>query len=179
MQISNTTKFHENIEEKNIEIFVQEFIESLPENYEVVCENTAKQALSYSLQARKLKTRIEESRKEIIRPHIDFQKSIMKFAKDFYEKLDLIELSLKEQISDWMKTQKENPFDCFDEIEVEDGKISMKKFWDFEIENPLLIPHEFLKPDEEKIKKYIASGIRNIPGIKIFKYESAQMRVKN
>lgn len=86
--------------------FVSEFLANMPEDYEVSCEDTAKQALSYSLQARKLKSRIEESRKEIVRPHIDFQKAVMKFAKDFNEKLDSIESRLHVKIHDWMKKQK-------------------------------------------------------------------------
>ena len=167
------------IQQQLVEEFVMEFLDQAPSSYEVTCEDTAKQALSYSLQARKLKTRIEDSRKEIVRPHIDFQKAVMKFAKDFNEKLDSIETNLHIKIANWMKAQKDNPFACVDELEVEDGKITVKKAWDFEIEDPTIVPPAFLCPDEDSIKKAVASGIRKIPGVRIFSYESTQMRVKN
>lgn len=159
--------------------FAAEFLDATPETFVVTCEDTAKQALSYSLQARKLKSRIEESRKEIVRPHIDFQKAVMKFAKDFNDKLDSIETRLHIKVADWMKSQKENPFTYVDEIEVEDGKISIKKSWDFEIDDPTIVPPAFLKPDEDSIKKAIASGVRKIPGVRIFSYETTSLRVKN
>lgn len=149
------------------------------QNIDVVCEDTAKQALSYSLQARKIKNQIETSRKEIVRPHVDFQKAVMKFAKDMSEKMDHIETNLHVKIADWMKKQKDNPFTMVDEIEVEDGKISSKAAWDFVFEDESAIPREFLIVDEAAIKKAVAAGIRNIPGVKIFSYETTQMRVKN
>jgi len=151
----------------------------MPEDYEITCEDTARQALSYTLQARKLKNQIEESRKEIVRPHIDFQKAIMKFSKDFSNKLDSIETNLHAKIATWMKEQEENPFCHVEELEVEDGKISMKKAWDFEIVDEEVIPRSFLMPDEDAIKKAITSGIRHIPGIGIFEHQSTQIRVKN
>ncbi len=156
-----------------------EFLDQAPSMQEVNCEQSARQALCYSLQARKLKNQIETSRKEIVRPHIDFQKAVMKIANDFNDKLGLIETSLQVKITDWMKEQKDNPFTYIDEIEVEDGKISLKQNWDFEIEDPTSVPPQFLKPDEDTIKRAIASGLRKIPGVKIFSYESTQMRVKN
>ncbi len=156
-----------------------DFLTIDPCDYEVTCEDTAKQALSYGLQARKLKSKIEDSRKEIVRPHIDFQKAIMKFSKDFSEKLDAIETNLQLKIADWIKTQKENPFTCIDELEVEDGKITCKTQWDFELQDEREVPSEYLMVDVAAIEKAIKNGVRNIPGTRIFSYESTQMRVKN
>ena len=156
-----------------------DFLAMAPSMYEVTCEDTAKQALSYSLQARKLKNQIEDSRKEIVRPHIDFQKAVMKFAKDFNEKLDSIETGLQKKIQSWMEAQKENPFSMVDELEVEDGKITVKKNWDFEVQDEREVPREYMQVDAGAIEKAIKNGVRKIPGVKIFSYESTQMRVKN
>ena len=149
------------------------------EDFEITCEDTAKQALSYTLQARKIKNQIEESRKNIVRPHLDFQKAVMKFAKDIQEKFDSIENVLHKKISSWMKTQRENPFTRVDEIIVEDGSISYKTKYDCEIIDETLIPREYLKIDEEAIKKSVNAGVRKIPGVKIFNHETTTLRVKN
>lgn len=156
-----------------------DFLSMEPSTYEVTCEDTAKQALSYSLQACKLKCRIEDTRKEIVRPHIDFQKAIMQFSKDFSEKLDSIEACLHVKIAEWMKTKKDDPFNFIDEIVVEDGKITCKTNWDFELQDERLVPPEYLTVDVAAIEKAIKNGVRNIPGTRIFSYESTQMRVKN
>ena len=162
-----------------MEAFDHEFLAHNPQNYEVTCEDTAKQALSYSLQARKLKSRIEDSRKEIVRPHIDFQKAVMKFAKDFNEKLDNIESTLHVKIHDWMKKQKDNPFACVDELKVEDGTITCKTNWDFEVQDDRQVPREYLQVDAGAIEKAIKNGVRKIPGVRIFSYETTSLRVKN
>lgn len=162
-----------------MKVMTDEFVSLNAETYEVTCEDTARQALSYSLQARKLKNRVEESRKEIVRPHIDFQKAVMKFAKDFSEKLENVEFTLHNKISSWMIKQKENPFGYVEELEVEDGKISFKKEWDFQVEDDTQVPREYLQVDAGSIEKAIKNGVRKIPGVKIFSYETTQMRVKN
>lgn len=159
--------------------FAAEFLDATPETFVVTCEDTAKQALSYSLQARKLKSRIEDSRKEIVRPHIDFQKAVMKFAKDFNEKLDNIESTLHVKIHDWMKKQKDNPFACVDELKVEDGTITCKTNWDFEVQDDREVPREYLQVDAGAIEKAIKNGVRKIPGVRIFSYETTSLRVKN
>lgn len=148
-------------------------------NVPIVDEASAKQALSMSLQARKMKNQVEESRKEIVRPHIDFQKAVMKFAKDLNEKFEDIETTLHIKIAEWMKTQKDNPFTIVDELKVDDGTLTCKTNWVFEVQESTAVPREYLMPDEDKIKRAIANGIRNIPGVRIYSYESTHMRVKN
>ncbi|PWU06776.1 MAG: hypothetical protein C5B43_01300 [Verrucomicrobia bacterium] len=169
----------EELRQQLLDGFDKEFLSHIDKDYEVTCEDTAKQALSYALQSRKLKSRIEDSRKEIVRPHIDFQKAVMKFSKDISDKLDSIEKNLHVKIAVWMKEQKENPFSCVDEIQVEDGKILLKNSWDFRIEDETKIPREYMLVDEAAIEKAVNNGIRNIPGVKIFSYETTQLRVKN
>ena len=58
----------------------------------------------------------------------------------------------------------------------EDVIASTKTKWVFEIENDELVPLEFTCIDEAKIKKAIAMGIREIPGVKIFETKEMQIR---
>lgn len=145
----------------------------------VTNSDEAKNLLSCSLQARKMKNQIEETRKKIVRPHIDFQKAVMTFVKEFVERLDSIENNLQSKVQNWLLEQRENPFSSIDAIEVEDGKMFYRECWDYTIEDENLLPRACLEPSKEKIKQMVSMGVRNIPGVKIFRTESTQMRVKN
>ena len=46
-------------------------------------EESASQALSMSLQARKIRKQLDETRLSIVRPHLDFQKAINKIVKEY------------------------------------------------------------------------------------------------
>lgn len=144
-------------------------------------EDSAKTALSMGLQARKLRQQLDESRKEIVKPHFDYQKAINKIVKDMEAKLEDIEQNLKDKITQWNENRKELPFGNLTnlEIQVEDGQLYTQKKWIFDIDDSTLIPVEYLSLDEKKIKEAIANGIRNIPGVQIFEKEELVMRVKN
>jgi len=146
---------------------------------QVTDEDSARQALSCSLQARKIKNKVEQSRKEIVRPHIDFQKAVMKFTKDVFEGFEQIEKDFQLKVSDWMDTQKENPFTRVDEIKVDDGSINLKTVHSFTVTDEALVPREFLAVDDKKVKDAIAKGQRNIPGVEILTFEVPVLRVKN
>lgn len=150
------------------------------ENFEIACEQDAKQALSMSLQARKLKKALEEKRSEIVRPHIDFQRAVNSFAKEYTATLEKIEERLKGKLEVWLEAQKTfQPNFCELMIEVEDGKLTQKEELDFCIEEFDKIPSNYLKVDEKKIKEAIKMGMRNIPGIKIFQKKTLSMRINN
>jgi phosphomannomutase len=144
-------------------------------------EDSAKTALSMSLQARKLRQQLDESRKEIVKPHFDYQKAINKIVKDLEGKLEQIEQGLKEKIEGWNQERKDLPFGNITslEIKVEDGLLYTQKKWDYSIDNSALVPVEYMSIDEKKIKEAVANGIRNIPGVQIFEKEELVMRVKN
>jgi hypothetical protein len=144
-------------------------------------EDSAKTALSMSLQARKLRQQLDESRKEIVKPHFDYQKAINKIVKDMEGKLEQIEEGLRQKIVGWNENRKELPFENLTdlEIKVEDGQMYTQKKWDFDIDQSELIPVEYMSIDEKKIKEAIANGVRNIPGVQIFEKEELVMRVKN
>lgn len=148
-------------------------------NTQIRCENTAKQGLSLALQAKKLTNQIEESRKEIVKPHIDYQKAMMKFAKDISSKLEEMQDQLQDKVYSWMKDQKDNPFTMVDKLEVEDGSLYTQSKVDYEILDPNQLPKEFLTVDVKAVENAIKNGMRNIPGVRVYQTEKSVMRIKN
>jgi len=150
------------------------------QSHKITSEQDAKQALSMSMQARKLRKTLEESRMKIVRPHLDFQRSINSVVKDYTAKLEEIEKSLKFKLDSWLEVQ--STFEPnFSEmmLEVDDGKITTKVEWDYCIEDFDSVPPSYYIIDEKKVKKAIKMGIRDIPGIKIFEKKHTTMRIKN
>lgn len=47
--------------------------------------------------------------------------------------------------------------------------VQMRKVWTFEVESVALIPAEYLVVDEKKIRQAVRDGVRDIPGVRIFK----------
>lgn len=149
-------------------------------NHKIVSRDDAKNALQMSLQARKLKNTLEKSRKEIIKPHLDYQRDINKLAKEYLQKLDDIETHLKKSVKDWIETASLFEDEKYlDTMITEDGTMTMKKEWSFEIEDISKIPREYLKVDETAIKKAIKSGVRTLSGVKIFEQDVMKTRVCN
>lgn len=156
------------------------FIE-VAEKFEIVDRESAKQCLSMTLQARKMRQALDKTRSEIVRPAYDFQKAVNKFAKTFEVKLQEIEDNLAFKLKEFMKTSTAtNNMDLMNNsIKVEDGVITKKMKWVFEIENENEIDREFLCVDEKKIQFAIKNGIRHIKGVKIYESAEIDMRVKN
>jgi exonuclease VII large subunit len=146
-------------------------------------EESASQALSMSLQARKIRKQLDETRLSIIRPHLDFQKAINKIVKEYEAKLEEIENNLKNKLDEYLKksASANNAFFITKskEMFVEDGKLTKVKRWVWELENEALVPREYLTLDEKKIDEAVKQGIRNIPGVKVLEKEEISMRVKN
>ena len=140
---------------------------------------TAENALSCALQSRKLGQTLENSRKEILKPHLDYQRFVTKLVKDFNEKLEEIEEKMQFNLGNWLDEQAKSPFTVMEEIVVPDGTISRKNVFLFEIESPESVPAEFLQVDQKAIADAVKNGIRNIPGVRIFEAVQTSMRVKN
>lgn len=156
-----------------------EEMEQIISGIDVKNRDSAELALQMTMQARKIKNSLEESRKNITKPYFDYQKSINKMASDVKDRLESIEKHLKSKIDEWILTEEDNPFGRIETLEVEDGKLFTTKSWDFTIEDPCQIPSEYLKIDESKIQRDVKLGIRNIPGVKIFEVKKTELRVKN
>jgi hypothetical protein len=143
-------------------------------------EASARHALSMALQSRKLKNTAKESKEKLLRPILDYQKAVNTLVSDLNAKLESIEDRLQNKIATWMDKENENNiFYDMKELEVEDGKISKKTSWDYEVYDEQAIPREFLSVDHAKIKLYVKTGARVIPGVIIEEKTEYQMRVNN
>ncbi len=156
-----------------------DFLKAKSDEVKIVCEDSARSALSMAMQTRKLGNQLEKTRKELIKPHFDYQKDINKLVKGFQEKLDQIESNMQMQLSVWMTEQASNPFTVIDELQVEDGSITMKNVWLYEVEDVDSVPDEYLSVDEKLIGEAVKNGVRNIKGVKIYQTTQTAMRVKN
>ena len=152
-------------------------------NHEIINEESASQALSMSLQARKIRKQLDETRLAIVRPHLDFQRAVNKIVKEYETVLEKIENDLKTKLDEYLQNSSSSNNAEFiaksREILVEDGKLAKVKKWVWELENEQLVPREYLSLDEKKIESAIKNGVRNIPGIKVFEKEEISMRIKN
>jgi len=167
------------MKEKILLEFNLHYLQCCEKVLEVTCYETAKNALSMALQSRKIEQALDKSRSEIIRPHLDYQRSINKLVKDLREKLSAMEESLQKKIEIWMKDQEDNPFLTVNEIKVEDGCLYKKTYWDFTIEDEAKIPREYLQVDVNLVEQAMQNGIREIEGVKIELKEKIMIRVKN
>lgn len=142
-------------------------------------DREARNCLSMALQVRKLEKGLEASRIELTKPHVDYQRSINKIVKDFKEKLKSIEDNLHKKVAAWIESEKDNPFNHVETIEVEDGSIYKKDSYDFSVKSLPEIPLEFMCVNEKAVETAISNGIRNIPGLEITRKEETVLRVKN
>jgi exonuclease VII large subunit len=146
-------------------------------------EESASQALSMSLQARKIRKQLDETRLSIVRPHLDFQKAINKIVKEYEAKLEEIENNLKSKLDEYLQKSASTNNASFiaksQEMFVEDGKLTKVKKWVWELENEAQVPREYLSLDSKKVDEAVKQGVRNIPGIKVFEKEEISMRIKN
>ena len=142
-------------------------------------EETARDALKTALDARKKIKEIEETRKNLVKPFYEMQQSFNKIAKQERYPFEEIEISCIEEIRKWLTKQQENPFTQVDRLECPEGSIYLKETWTYDIECFEDIDMEYLKPNQDLIEEAIQKGIRDIPGVRIYKKTSTQMRLKN
>lgn len=83
---------------------VNELVEK-SESFSVGSAQEAEQGLSLAMQSRKLYNSIENTRKEIVRPHLDFQRSIKAYADGFSSALKKMERNLLGKVEGFQKEQ--------------------------------------------------------------------------
>lgn len=143
--------------------------------HDVIDQDSAAHALNMGLQARKLRKSLDEVRKQVIRPHLDFQRSINEIAKKYEGQLQDIEDLLQKRIDLWFET---DPHDSVSKITTPEGSLNVNKEWVFEVVNINDVPREYLMVDHKKISEDVELGIRSIPGIIISEKQSVKMRIK-
>jgi len=154
------------------------------EAFVVETEPQAKQALNMAIQARTMRKSIEESRKQIVRPHLDFNAAINKVAKDFSTCLDGISNKLTVKVNKF-KSELEKIYEKA-EVKVEVKNIESEEAQPYERESIYIelqdikkVPREYLSFDKAKAKKAVQMGVREIPGLKVEVKKVTSYRTKN
>lgn len=62
-------------------------------------------------------------------------------------------------------------------VKTDSGSVSGRERWVFSVEDPALVPRQFLAVDEKAIRAAVAAGVREIPGVAIYVEESLTRRV--
>jgi hypothetical protein len=52
----------------------------------------------------------------------------------------------------------------------------MRKVWKFDVLDDELVPRDYLVVDESLIRKAMAAGVREIPGVRIYQDEQVTIR---
>jgi hypothetical protein len=77
------------------------------ESFTVSNAHEAKQGVALAMQSRKLYNSIEKKRKEIVRPHIDFQKAVKEYADGFSGALKKMEKGILSKVEAFQTEQEE------------------------------------------------------------------------
>jgi hypothetical protein len=56
------------------------------------------------------------------------------------------------------------------------GAVTQRSVWKWEVEDLSLVPREYLKVDEKLLNEKIRSGVRKIPGIRVFQEKTLAVR---
>ena len=152
------------------------------QGFEVVTIEECKTALSMAMQSRKLAKAVDKKRKEITKPHLDFQKSVKKIADAFIDELKTIEASMTEKVESFNKAREEKSAEIGVELStvdnVEDGLSYEQEYWEFEVSDLDKVPAKYLKIDDKAVKEALNDGVRNIEGLRVFKTTKKRYRIK-
>ena len=131
---------------------------------------------------------IEEYRKFFTDPLQKEKSSIDKQFKPIKDRLIQVETHIKKQMCLYrMEKQKlalaqaqETPMLPVEapkaKIKTDNATVSYKKIWEYEVTDFSQIPEQYLTVDNKKIMEAIHSGMRDIPGVKLFQTEHAACR---
>lgn len=61
-------------------------------------------------------------------------------------------------------------------IRTDSGSLSTRKIWKFEVVDPKAVPTSFLIVDDRKVAEAVKSGVREIPGVRIWQEETLASR---
>jgi len=181
--------------EKNIQKFQVKKIQS---------DNELEKVSKFFLDIRNYKLKIQEKKNSILRPLNEAIKNIRQLFFPIEKKLEDAELSVKKEIEKYhlekeAKAEKEKQKIA---EKVESGKISFEKAIEkvekieeapkniqsengiigfrtikkVVIENPELLPREYLVPDEVKIRRDVLNG-KEIPGVKVYEEKVSVVKI--
>ena len=155
----------------------------------------AEKALEFAGEARKIKKRIEGTRLAITEPYRDFVSEINSTAKRYTERLDKVSSTIETKLTDWKYVQESNALahdisaslegngDVLDlaiqdtkKIEARNCTAFERDIWKYEVADIFQVPIDYLEVNENSVKLAIKNGLRNIPGLRIYKETVTQLR---
>lgn len=125
------------------------------------------------LKIREVKKGIESKRKECTKEFVLKKKEIDNSTKEIESLLSETENILLQKIEKWVIEED------VESLKLDNGSLSSKKIWEWELDNIDNVPREYLTVDHAKIDKDIKNGIRSIEGIKTFEKTKISIRAKN
>lgn len=135
-------------------------------------------ALGFAFEAKALCKAIEEKKKDIIAPAKSFISSITKMSSGFTSKLESIEDTLLTKVDDWKEYKEFLPWDQDAEMKTESYIAYERETISLEVEDINLVPKEYLKIDEDAIKKLVKAGVVSIPGVRVERKSKTYIRAR-
>lgn len=143
---------------------------------EISSEDEFKNLMNVHAYLKDIEDKIEGYRKRLIEPYRKEVNDINASAKELTVRLDDMLATVKYALVNYC--DKLNEDHKFKRLETDKCSVSVKQIYNFEVENPELIPRDFLMVDEDKIHALIKAGVRIIPGLKINKVNEIALRRK-
>lgn len=179
----------------------------------VIDEASNIKAIELAGGSKKLNKAIEDYRKELVQPALDYQRSVNNLCKHYQDRLTAIERDVKAKCGQYQqrvelerlkaqeavrKAQEELQRKIAAEakaanvepppivapvvpeapktVRTEKGSMTFKEVWKFEVTTVQEVPLEYKVVDERLIRQAVASGIRQIAGVRIWSEKEASIR---
>jgi len=163
---------------KALETPVMQELMSRAEHFTVSDQNDASEALTMQDQALTFAKQVEATRKEIVRPHLDFQKAVKQFADDLRGQFDAVRSVMQAKLEAFGQNQGVEETGIPLKLENDDATAYEETTWHHSVESADMIPREYLIVDERAIKAAIKDGVREIPGVNIYSETKTKYRSK-
>jgi len=146
---------------------------------------------------KKAKDALEKKRKEITKPLVDEKRDIDNYFKTFTVPVEEAERKMRNKMQVFLSAKAEQERKAQEKlakqaekngvelveapivpqaVQTEQGSVTTRKVWKFEVVDPSTIPGKYFVLDESLIRADVKAGVREIPGVRI--YESDEVVVR-
>jgi hypothetical protein len=184
------------METEAIQVKLQESLQDSVTFFEIIKDHKIEDAeefeqVSELLKVTKSKIKLlDQERTLTVKPMNDQVREINSWYKKPIDKLKSIETSLKEMLADYQVRQREEQERLLTEAASEKtdhqeaqllimeaakkatpavSGVSLREVWKWDLEEPLKVPMDYYSIDPAKIEAAVKAGVREIPGVRIYK----------
>jgi hypothetical protein len=163
----------------------------------VVDKQSAEEAMNFASEARKLQKRLESKRLEITGPSRTFTSEVNALAKSYTARLEEVVDIIQHKIILWKEDTRIKHLDCAS-IYCEELSMSFdvdtapdlttiqssgctayeRGVWKYEVMDYRSVPIDYLEVNDSSIKLAMRNGVRNIPGLRIYRETKTSLRSK-